>query len=158
MRLWGDTVAKQPANVRARVAYGSALASAGRLSEAEAEFRAAVVLDGRDPLALGRLASILVVKGDLDGAIPLLEHAVAMRPDDPDMHRWLGQAYAARRDERRAVLHLERAVQLMGDDAVLLARLSAILADADDPAVRNGARGAVRWPNARWPPPRGGSR
>ncbi len=63
-----------------------------------------------------------------------------MRPDDPDMHRWLGQAYAARRDERRAVLHLERAVQLMGDDAVLLARLSAILADADDPAVRNGAR------------------
>jgi Flp pilus assembly protein TadD len=140
VRLWGDTVAKQPANLRARVAYGSALASAGLLPEAEAEFRAAVALDGRDPLALGRLGSVLVVKGDLDGAIPHLERAVAMRPDDPDTHRWLGQAYAGRRDERRAVVHLERAVQLIGDDPVLLARLAAILADADDPGVRNGAR------------------
>jgi cytochrome c-type biogenesis protein CcmH/NrfG len=56
------------------------------------------------------------------------------------MHRWLGQAYAARRDERRAVVHLERAVELHGDDPILLARLAAILADGDDPAVRNGAR------------------
>jgi len=140
VRLWGDTVAKQPDNQRARVAYGTALASADRLEEAEAEFRAAVALDGRDALALERLGSVLVVKGDLDGAIPPLEHAVALRPDDPDVHRWLGQAYAGRRDERRAVVHLERAVQLIGDDPVLLARLAAILADADDPGVRNGAR------------------
>jgi len=140
VRLWGDTVAKQPANQRARVAYGTVLASAGRLAEAESEFRAAVALNGGDPLARGRLGSVLVAKGDPDGAIPHLEHAIAMRPDDPDMHRWLGQAYAARRDERRAVVHLERAVQLIGDDAVLLARLAAILADADDPAVRNGMR------------------
>jgi tetratricopeptide (TPR) repeat protein len=140
VRLWGDTVAKQPANQRARVAYGSVLASAGRLAEAEVEFRAAVALNVGDPLARGRLGSVLVTKGDLDGAIPHLEYASALRPDDPDMHRWLGQAYAARHDERRAVVHLERAVQLLGDDPILLARLAAILTDADDPAVRDGAR------------------
>jgi len=140
VRLWGDTVAKQPANQRARVAYGSVLASAGRLAEAEAEFRAAVALNAGDPLARGRLGSVLVAKGDPNGAIPHLEYASALRPDDPDMHRWLGEAYAARHDERRAVVHLERAVQLLGDDPILLARLAAILADGDDPAVRNGAR------------------
>jgi protein O-mannosyl-transferase len=140
VRLWKDTVAKQPANQRARIAYGSVLASVGRLAEAEAEFRAAVALNAADPLARGRLGSVLAAKGDLEGAIPHLEYASALRPDDPDMHRWLGQAYAARHDERRAVVQLERAVELHGDDPILLARLAAILADADDPAVRNGAR------------------
>ena len=81
-----------------------------------------------------------MAKGDPDGAIPHLEYASALRPDDPDMHRWLGEAYAARHDERRAVVHLERAVELHGDNPMLLARLAAILADGDDPAVRNGAR------------------
>ena len=140
VRLWRDTVAKQPANQRARIAYGTVLASAGRLAEAEAEFRAAVALNAGDPLARGRLGSVLVAKGDPDGAIPHLEYASALRPDDPDMHRWLGEAYAARHDERRAVVHLERAVELHGDNPMLLARLAAILADGDDPAVRNGAR------------------
>ncbi|MFB3854050.1 MAG: tetratricopeptide repeat protein [Vicinamibacterales bacterium] len=139
-RLWADTVAKQPANQRARVAYGSALAAGGKLAEAETHFREAVQLAPGDAIARSRLGSVLAARGKLEEAVRHLEQAVELRPDDADAHRWLGQAYADRGDDRRAVVHLERAVQLMEDSPLVLARLAALLAESSDPSVRNGSR------------------
>ena len=140
VRLWGDTVAKEPGNQRARVAYGEALANAGRLPEAEAEYRAAVDLAPADATALARLGGVLAAQGRLDEAVPFFERALATRPGDVDAHRGLGLALAAQREDARAIGHLERALAAQPDDAVVAGQLATILADSRDESLRNGAR------------------
>ena len=139
-RLWLDTVTKQPGNQRARVAYGVALSTAGRLADAEAQLQIAVDLVPGDPVAQGRLGAVQAAQGKVDPAITHLERALAMRPDDVDAHRWLGEAYASRRQDALAIAHLERALAVMTDDPVLLSHLAALLADSPDASLRDGVR------------------
>jgi cytochrome c-type biogenesis protein CcmH/NrfG len=139
-RLWRDTVAKQPGNQRGRVAYGSALAAAGRLEEAESEFRQATKLEDGDAIAHARLGMVLAARNREDDAIVELERALALRPDDVDAHRMLAQIYGSRRDDRNAVTHLERAIRVAGDDPALLTSLAAIFADSRDVGVRDARR------------------
>ena len=73
--LWRDTVEKQPANVRARTAYGVTLFNRGKLAEAEEQLRAAIVLDPMDATAIGRLGGVLAARGQLDEAIARLQRA-----------------------------------------------------------------------------------
>jgi Flp pilus assembly protein TadD len=143
LTLWADTVSKQPDNVRARVAYGTALAAARELSAAKVQFRAAVGLNDADPIAHARLGSVLAAEGEMDAAILHLQRALALNPDDPDAHRALGRAYAARRQDAEAAAHLGRAAAAHPDDVPLLAELAGILADSRDAAVRDPARAAV---------------
>lgn len=138
-RLWGDTVARQPGNERARVAYGSVLATNRKIAEAEAEFQAAVSLDDTDPIAQSRLGSALAAQGKFDAAIGPLERALALRPDDVEAHRSLGQIYATRQDDARALPHLIRAADAV-DDPALVTRIAAILAGSPDPMVRDPRR------------------
>lgn len=141
VRLWGDTVAKQPGNPRARVAYGEALANAGRLPEAEAEYRAAIELAPADATALTRLGGVLAALGRLDEAVAHFERAVSVRPDDVDAHRGLGLARATRREDDRAIPHLERVLAVQPEDQVVLGQLATILAESRDESLRHGARG-----------------
>jgi protein O-mannosyl-transferase len=138
--LWLDTVSKQPANQRARVAYGFVLSTAGRFADAEAQLQIAVDLDPTDPVAQGRLGAVQAAQGKLDDAITHLNRALALRPDDVDAHRSLGEVYAIRRQDALAVVHLERALVVQTDHPGLLGRLAAILADSPDPSVRDGTR------------------
>lgn len=140
--LWQDTVARRPQDLRPRLSYGIALARVGKLAEAEAQLQEAVRIAPEDALARVRLGSVLAQTGKPDAAIPHLERAIANRPDDPAAYRLLGQIYADRGQEALAVQHLGRALISMGNDPELLVRLAVILADARDPAVRDGARAA----------------
>ena len=155
--LWGDTVAKRPNDARARVAYGEALADAGRLAGAEAQFRTAIALAPDDPAARVRLGAVLARQGRIDEAVPHLERAVALRPDDPDAHRFLAEIDAARGEEASAVRHLEQALATVPGDARLMARLAILLTESRDPMVRNVgraralAREAVRLTGGRDP-------
>ncbi len=141
--LWRDTVTKQPANQRARVAYGFVLLTTGRFADAEAQLQAAVDLAATDPMAQARLGAAQAAQGKLESAIPHLERAVAARPDDVDAHRWLGQAYAMQRQDALAISHLTRALEVESGDPVLLSAVATLLADSHDPAVRNGARAVM---------------
>jgi tetratricopeptide (TPR) repeat protein len=138
--LWQDTVEKRPSDPRPRVAYGEALASAGRLAEAEAQLQAAVGLAPADPVARVRLGAVLARQNKLDAAVPHLEYALTLRPADIDAHRYLAKIYAARRQDPLAVQHYERALAIVPDDADVMAQLAAILADSRDTAVRDAAR------------------
>jgi tetratricopeptide (TPR) repeat protein len=138
--LWHDTVNKRPSDARPRVAYGEALASADRLSEAEAQLQAAVALAPGDPVARVRLGAVLARQSRFDAAIPHLEHALTLRPGDVDAHRFLAEIYAIQRQDQLAVRHYERALAFLPDDAQLIGRLAAILADSRDASVRDGAR------------------
>jgi len=150
--LWQDTVAKRPNDSRARVAYGEALADAGRLAEAEAQLRAGISMAPNDPNARVRLGAVLAQQGRFDEALPQLERTVTLRPDDVDAHRFLGEIYAMRGRETAAVRHLEQALAIVPRDVRVLARLAAILVSAQDPSVRNAprARQLAGWAQS-WP-------
>jgi len=138
--LWRDTVNKRPGDVRPRVAYGDALASADRLPEAEAQLQAAVALAPGDPVARVRLGAVLARQGRFDAAIPHLDHALTLRPGDVDAHRFLAEIYAVQRQDQLAVRHYEQALAVFPDDAQVMARLAAILADSRDASVRDASR------------------
>jgi Flp pilus assembly protein TadD len=140
VRLWGDTVAKDPANQRARVAFGEALANAGHLAQAETAYRAAIDLAPTDATALARLGGVLAAEGRLDDAISFFERALAARPGDVDAERGLGLALATRREDVQAIGHLERALEMQPDDAVVAGQLATILADSRDESLRDGNR------------------
>jgi tetratricopeptide (TPR) repeat protein len=138
--IWRDTVARRPADLRPRVAFGDALMRAGRLAEAEEQLRAAVELAPDDAVARVRLGAALARQGKVEEAAGHLERAASPPADDPAAHRLLGELYAAQGRDRAAVRHLERALPRMGDDAELLVRLAALLADSRDESVRDPAR------------------
>lgn len=139
-RLWADTVAKDPDNQRARVAYGSILAGARRVQEAESQFRRAVELDPNDAIARTRLGTILMAQGKADAAIEQLNAALARNPADIDAHRTLGQIYGFQRDDARALAHLTRVLEAQPNDARVLLQVAALLAGSRDPSLRDPGR------------------
>jgi len=138
--LWQDTVSKRPNDARARVAYGDALAGAGRLAEAEAQLQAGVALGPGDPAAHVRLGAVLAQQRKFDAAVLSFERALALRPGYVDAHRLLGEIYGVRRQDALAARNYEQALVSLPDDAKLIARLAAILADSRDVSVRNPSR------------------
>jgi Flp pilus assembly protein TadD len=141
LRIWQDTVTKDPGNQRAHLAYGTALGLNGRLPDAEAEFQRAVDLAQSDPIAQARLGSAQAAQGKFDAAVPHLQRAVAINPADPEANKTLGQIYAMRREDALAAAHLERAMQARPGDPQVLLQLASVLADSDDASVRNPTRG-----------------
>ncbi|HEY2585806.1 MAG TPA: tetratricopeptide repeat protein [Tepidisphaeraceae bacterium] len=110
----------------------------GRLREAEAGYRAALERDPQHADAAHWLGILLVQAGQPEAAVPLLERAVAAKPDDAAFVHNLAQAClnCGRADD--AIATFDRAINLAPDrpDA-LLAAATARLArrapgDADD--------------------------
>jgi tetratricopeptide (TPR) repeat protein len=137
--MWADTVAKQPSNARARVAYGSILATKRKVPEAAVQFEAATALDDQDPIAHARLGSALAAQGRFDEAIAHLDRALARRPTDVEAHRTLGQIYAMRQDDAKALPHLLAAAEAIPDPG-LVTRIAAMLAESPNPMVRDPRR------------------
>ena len=137
--VWADTVAKQPSNARARVAYGSVLATKRKVPEATAQFQAATELDDGDPVAHARLGSALAAQGRFDEAVTHLDRALALRPNDVEAHRTLGQIYAMRQDDAKALPHLLAAAEAIPDPD-LVTRIAAMLAESPNPMVRDPRR------------------
>ena len=139
-RLWGDTVAKQPASQRARVAYAEAL----------------TLLDGwrkrrHSSPSLSNACRTMPWRSNDSGPSWRLEGRSTRRSATWNA-RWrstrcrstrtgswgLPMPRAGRR--RRAVPHLERALAVRPDDLEVLARLAAILANPANAMVSDGAR------------------
>jgi tetratricopeptide (TPR) repeat protein len=137
--MWADTVAKQPSNARARVAYGSILATKRKVPEAAVQFEAATALDDEDPIAHARLGSALAAQGRFDEAIAHLDRSLALRPSDVEAHRTLGQIYAMRQDDAKALPHLLAAAEAIPDPG-LVTRIAAMLAESPNPMVRDPRR------------------
>jgi protein O-mannosyl-transferase len=138
--LWQDAVAKQPDNERARVLYGVALMSARHFADAESQLREAVRLAPGDAVPLARLGAALASQGKVDEAVAAWESAVALAPTDYPSRFYLGEAYAQRQQDRKALDHFERVLEVHADDPILLLHVATILADSSDAALRNPAR------------------
>jgi tetratricopeptide (TPR) repeat protein len=142
--LWRDTVSKRPNDARARVAYGEALAGAGRPADAEAQLRTGIRLAPDDPSAHVRLGAVLAQQRNYDAAVPEFQRALALRPGDVDANRFLGDLWRIKRQDSLAIRHYEAALVLLPEEAPLAleltAKLAAILADSGDLSVRNPSR------------------
>lgn len=84
--------------------------------------RLAQPLAAKDPAAQELTGRILLMKGDTDGAVAMLEKAVAARPNDSTYHYHLGEAYGRQAQEasmfsqmglaKKTHAEFERAVEL----------------------------------------------
>jgi tetratricopeptide (TPR) repeat protein len=118
LRIWSDTVAKQPENERARNNLGNALVLLpGRLNEAVAQYEEALRLNPGYAEAHDNLGLALAqIPGRSNDAIAQYEEALRLKPDFAEAHNNLGVALSkipGRRND--AIAEYEDALRLKPD-------------------------------------------
>jgi tetratricopeptide (TPR) repeat protein len=90
----------------------------GLKREATAHFRAALAAEPKEVETRIKYGMTLAAVGDVDGAVAALEQAVEQDPDRADAHYELGVLYYTERDDlARALVEIERAIELDPQDA-----------------------------------------
>ncbi len=121
----------------AYLARGNRALMAGRLDDAEAEFKGAIDANSANTGARRNLALALARKGDFDGAIEHLRAAADVDPDDLWIQLDLGNAYMGKGLAKVAVDPLTRAVEI--DPELAQARFN----------LANALIALERWDDAR---------
>lgn len=86
IRLWRDAVAKAPANPGPRIGLAAAFVQAGKLAEAEAQYRALVALAPTHPAAHSGIGNVHHWRGQLEAALPHYRKALELAPDEAVHH------------------------------------------------------------------------
>jgi tetratricopeptide (TPR) repeat protein len=144
LALWGDTVAHCPENFRAHNNLGIALTLAGRLPEAEAQFRETLRLRPDNADAHLNLCHVLGQLGRPDEAAAHGETAVRLEPDTAAAHINYAEVLEqlGRLDE--AAVHYERGLQLEPRAPNVPARLAGVLYKLGNQAAeRSDFTGAI---------------
>ncbi len=81
---------------------GFRLLDAGRLNEAETAFRQAARVEPSALAPVAGLSRVLISRGDLDGAVKMLESLLALNPRLPYFHHLLGTAYRQQGESEKA--------------------------------------------------------
>ncbi len=132
LELWGDTVARQPANIWARNEFGKELARRpGRQGDAVAQYREALRLKPDYVEAHNNLGNtLLLIPGQTEAAVFQYEEALRLQPDQAVVHYNLGNTL--RRLPGRAgaaIEQYEAALRLKPDYAEARSRLGAAQVD-----------------------------
>ncbi|MBI5769747.1 MAG: tetratricopeptide repeat protein [Verrucomicrobia bacterium] len=130
LALHGDTVAKRPGNIYARINYGNALLVAGRAAEAVGQFEAATRLRPGFHLALSNLAGAYHQAGRSADAADAARAALAAKPDHAEARFNLAAALLQLGRPVEAITHYETAIRLKPDYAEACNGLGAALAAA----------------------------
>ncbi|HEX6289716.1 MAG TPA: tetratricopeptide repeat protein [Herpetosiphonaceae bacterium] len=91
-----------PDQAETHFALGVAYRTAGRLREAIEAFEAAIKRDPRNAAALTQLAETLYSAGEQSRAVTMLQQAITINRDDPQLYYALGQMYGALGQSDRA--------------------------------------------------------
>jgi len=94
------------------VSYGSALLNAGSVAEASGAFRAATLVEPRNPLSWINLGMVATHLGDTDAARRSYEQAIALNPFEPIAHFNLANTFARANNLSAAVRAYEQAIRL----------------------------------------------
>lgn len=119
----GITLLKQlldaePENLKARNLLGIALTGKGDLVAADREFQHAARIDPHFSPALKNLAINEFTLKDVKAAEQHFSQALALVPNDPVIHAYLGHIAYSRQQYQKATAHLEKASNLIHDPAV----------------------------------------
>jgi Flp pilus assembly protein TadD len=108
-------VTLHPKYVEAENNIGLAWKELNELDKARSAFETAIEWQGEAPVDAQpflNLGTLLADQNKLDAAIPYLEKAATLSPDNPTIHEELSHVYAARQDLPKAQIELERAVAI----------------------------------------------
>jgi tetratricopeptide (TPR) repeat protein len=105
---------------------GHRLAQAGRVHEAEVQYRAALDADAREAGAWIGLGELQLRQRDPREAAEAFRRAVELRPEDAETRIRLGQAYYNLGDLPTALSEWERAAAMRPDDAALRERVTRV--------------------------------
>jgi Flp pilus assembly protein TadD len=112
-----------PANVKAEDNLGLSLGALGRTDEAIAAYKRAIALQDNDPAKSPNpyldYGSLLLESDQLEPALPLLNEALRLAPEDYRVHRELGKAYLHSNLPDKARTELEKAIDLEPNNAPL---------------------------------------
>jgi tetratricopeptide (TPR) repeat protein len=111
VRIWADTVKKQPQNPRANYNLGHALAESGKYQEAIVYFQEAVKIKPTYFDALKNLAIVFTRINQPEKAVSPLHKALIIRPDSADAHYSLGTVMVALGKPQEAVPHFLKVLE-----------------------------------------------
>jgi tetratricopeptide (TPR) repeat protein len=95
---------------------GDACWTAGHLQDADASYSEEIKIDSANAIALYKLGSLRVTRGDAAAGIPLLERALALDPTISDAHYYLGKGDAALAKHDLAIEHFKLATNPQGTE------------------------------------------
>ncbi len=124
-----DFLARHPDDAIGHYELGLALRTQD-LDQARQQFDRAIELDPKYLPARTARGSLYYQEGKPEAALPDLEAAASLQPDDAGVEDRLGQAYQALNRPQDAVRVLRKAVELNPDDSKILLHYARALADA----------------------------
>ncbi len=125
-----------PRNPVVRREFSRFLLTTQDAREAEAQARQAVQLDAQDEFAALMLARALVAQNRWNEALPYLEQAARLAPNDPVPYQDLARAYRHANDVKRAEACERRYVQLFAEARERQRLKDATFVHPKDPQVR----------------------
>ena len=147
-----DLATRAPKDARVFELRGQAHEELGQMEAAEDDYRTALELDPGRPRSLTHLGALMVLGGDVDPGIELMEKGLALDPADESARYRLGvvASQAGRRD--KAIEAFARACP--SDQVTDLERLEAARLIGSDAAVADWLEPVVRhdpqWTEALW--------
>ncbi len=125
--LWGDTVRRRPSNERAHLALGSALALAGRDSEAAEQFTDALRIEPWDFEARRNLGLALFHMGRAEEALRMYRGIVTPTPDSAPLHYDTALALEGLGRTEEAIEEFQRALRIDPGDGEARNNLGGVL-------------------------------
>ncbi len=123
-----------PAVGEVYLALAARLEGEGRSAEQTELLRRAIELNPRNDRALNFLGYLWADRGEnLEESVTMLLHALEIRPDEPAYLDSLGWAYYRQGEFELALPQLARAIQLGGEEPVILQHLGDLYAATDRP-------------------------
>ncbi|HTF71881.1 MAG TPA: tetratricopeptide repeat protein [Edaphobacter sp.] len=119
----------RPKDIRAEDNLGLSQQGLDHTEQAKTAFQTAIAWQSGAPTDAQpylNLGTLLTDQGDLAGAIPQLEKAATLAPDNPRIHEELGRALQSKGDMEGAQTQLEMAVKLAPNAAALHFKLGQI--------------------------------
>lgn len=120
-----------PEDARALASYGDMLGVTGHMPEAAEEYKKSVEIDPANYVVWRNLLSACLEANMYDSVLKYSERALRVFPNQAQLHYLNGLAYSLKKDYKKAVNSIERAVDMMPEENKgELAGMYGMLADA----------------------------
>jgi tetratricopeptide (TPR) repeat protein len=118
-QAYQQAVSLEPTNVNSRRHLALALTAAHRSGEAISAWEELLKVSPADTAAPKALTPLLIQAGRYDEALSYLQNAEQEHGDVPEIQRQMGEAYLNNHEEKKAMEHFHKALELDGSASML---------------------------------------